>query len=35
LTRPDGTRFYSVWNQKVLSTGDTKVEFVSGDVVVP
>lgn len=35
VTRPDGTRFYSVWNQKVLATGVTQVEYVSGDVVSP
>lgn len=32
LTRPDGTRFYSVWNQKHLTTGATVAEYVSGDV---
>ncbi len=32
LTRPDGTRFYSVWNQKNLTTGATVAEYVSGDV---
>ena len=31
LTRPDGTRFYSVWNQKNLTTGATVAEYVSGD----
>jgi Repeat of unknown function (DUF5648) len=35
VTRPDGNRFYSVWNQKVLATGATQVEYVSGDVVSP
>jgi len=32
LTRPDGTRFYSVWNQKNATTGATVAEYVSGDV---
>lgn len=32
VTRPDGTRFYSVWNQKNLTTGATVAEYVSGDV---
>lgn len=32
LTRPDGTRFYSVWDQKNLTTGATVAEYVSGDV---
>jgi hypothetical protein len=31
LTRPDGTRFYAVWNQKNLTTGATVAEYVSGD----
>jgi MYXO-CTERM domain-containing protein len=31
-TRPDGTRFYSVWNQKTLATGATKAEYTSGDI---
>ena len=35
VTRPDGSRFYSVWNQKVLATGATQVEYTSGDVVAP
>jgi hypothetical protein len=35
VTRPDGSRFYSVWNQKVIPTGTTHVEYVSGDVVSP
>lgn len=35
VTRPDGSRFYSVWNQKVIATGDTHVEYVSGSVVSP
>ncbi len=34
VTRPDGTRFYSVWNQKNLTTGDTKAEYTSGDIAV-
>ena len=33
-TRPDGTRFYSVWNQKDLITGATKAMYTSGDVTV-
>ncbi len=32
VTRPDGTRFYSVWNQKNLTTNATVAEYVSGDV---
>lgn len=32
VTRPDGTRFYSVWNQKNLTSGATVAEYVSGDV---
>ncbi len=35
VTNPDGSRFYSVWNQKVLTTGDTQVEYVSGNVLAP
>lgn len=35
VTRPDGARFYAVWNQKVLATGATQVEYVSGKVVSP
>ena len=31
-TRPDGTRFYSVWNQKDLRTGATRAEYASGDI---
>lgn len=31
-TRPDGTRFYSVWTQKDLDTGATRVEYTSGDI---
>ncbi len=33
VTRPDGTRFYAVWNQKNLTTLATVAEYVSGDVV--
>lgn len=33
-TRPDGTRFYSMWNQKDLRTGATKAEYTSGDIAV-
>ena len=32
VTRPDGTRFYSVWNQKNLTTNATVAEYVSGNV---
>lgn len=32
LTRPDGTRFYAVWNQKNLSTLATYAEYTSGDL---
>jgi len=32
VTRPDGTRFYAVWNQKNLTTNATVAEYVSGDV---
>lgn len=35
VTNPDGSRFYSVWNQKVLTTGETQVEYVSGQVLAP
>ena len=35
VTNPDGSRFYSVWNQKALATGETQVEYVSGNVLVP
>ncbi|AOW12007.1 hypothetical protein LPB072_03195 [Hydrogenophaga crassostreae] len=35
VTNPDGSRFYSVWNQKVLTTDETQVEFVSGNVLAP
>lgn len=35
VTGPDGSSFYSVWNQKVLATGETQVEYVSGKVRVP
>jgi len=35
VTNPDGSRFYSVWNQKTLSSGETEVEFVSGNVLAP
>ncbi len=31
--RPDGTRFYGVWNQKNLISGATVAEYTSGDVV--
>jgi hypothetical protein len=32
VTRPDGTRFYAVWNQKNLTTLATVAEYTSGDV---
>ncbi len=32
LTRPDGTRFYSVWAQKNLTTSTTTAQYTSGDV---
>ena len=32
VTRPDGTRFYAVWANKHLDTGDVHGEFVSGDL---
>jgi hypothetical protein len=32
LTRPDGTRFYSVWAQKDLNNSNTVAEYTSGDV---
>jgi MYXO-CTERM domain-containing protein len=32
VTRPDGKRFHSVWNQKTLATGATVAEYTSGDV---
>jgi hypothetical protein len=32
VTRPDGTRFYGVWNQGDSLAGVTKAEFASGDV---
>jgi hypothetical protein len=32
VTRPDGTRFYSVWNQRNATTSATVAEYVSGDV---
>jgi hypothetical protein len=32
VTRPDGTRFYTVWNQKTLATGVTVAEYTSGDI---
>jgi hypothetical protein len=35
VTRPDGTRFYSVWSQEVLNADENKVEYVSGDVLLP
>jgi hypothetical protein len=35
VTNPDGSRFYSVWNQEVLSSGETQVEYVSGNVLTP
>jgi hypothetical protein len=35
VTGPDGSRFYSVWNQKVLATGETQVEYASGNVLAP
>jgi len=34
VTRPDGTRFYSVWNQKNVTSGVTKAEYTSGDIAV-
>ena len=34
VTRPDGSRFYAVWNQKNLTTLATKAEYTSGDVAV-
>jgi len=33
-TRPDGSRFYAVWNQKNLTTLATAAEYTSGDVAV-
>lgn len=32
VARPDGLRFYSVWNQKTLATGATVAEYTSGDI---
>jgi hypothetical protein len=32
VTRPDGMRFYSVWNQKTVATGATVAEYTSGDI---
>ena len=34
VARPDGTRFYGVWNQRKLTTGATVAEYTSGDVVL-
>jgi len=34
VTRPDGTRFYGVWNQSDSTTGVTKAVYASGDVAV-
>jgi hypothetical protein len=31
-TRPDGTRFYAVWNRGNSETGSTAAEYVSGDL---
>lgn len=32
VTRPDGRRFYGVWNQKNLLNGDTYAQYTSGDM---
>jgi hypothetical protein len=33
-TRPDGTRFYAVWNKGNAETGMTAAEYVSGDLTI-
>ncbi|MCA9656983.1 MAG: hypothetical protein KC486_01450 [Myxococcales bacterium] len=32
VTRPDGQRFYGVWANNHLDTGDNHVEYISGDL---
>jgi hypothetical protein len=32
VTRPDGGRFYDVWNQATASTGRTVAEYASGQI---
>ncbi|MDI1302572.1 MAG: choice-of-anchor O protein [bacterium] len=32
VARPDGRRFYGVWNQQNLLTGDTYAQYTSGDM---
>ena len=32
VTRPDGRRFYGVWNQLTIATGRTVAEYASGNI---
>ena len=32
VTRPDGRRFYGVWNQLTTATGRTVAEYASGNI---